>query len=223
MSAGILKVAQCWDDGVDDDIRVIDVFRRHGAKASFNLNPACHTGQRTSAWKFRDIKPVYKLARPELVSVYEGFTIANHTASHPFLTRIPVEQACREIRDGRDALEQIFGRPVTGFAYPFGDHNAAVEDLVRECGHVYARTTQSTHHVLPCENPMQVAPSCHFQAPDFWERYAMAKAGSGLFYFWGHSYELMSPADWQSFDAMISRISSDPEAEWVDLPTVFAP
>ena len=33
------KVAQCWDDGVYTDIRLIGILREYGAKATFNLNP----------------------------------------------------------------------------------------------------------------------------------------------------------------------------------------
>ena len=34
-----IKVAQCWDDGVYTDIRLIGILREYGAKATFNLNP----------------------------------------------------------------------------------------------------------------------------------------------------------------------------------------
>ena len=38
----MLKVVQCWDDGVINDIRLTDLLRRWGAKATFNLNPGLH-------------------------------------------------------------------------------------------------------------------------------------------------------------------------------------
>ena len=38
----MIKVAQCWDDGVINDIKVADLCRKYGAKATFNLNPALH-------------------------------------------------------------------------------------------------------------------------------------------------------------------------------------
>ena len=46
-----IRVAQCWDDGVTDDIRLIEILRKHGAKASFNLNPALHKDVAGSGWR----------------------------------------------------------------------------------------------------------------------------------------------------------------------------
>ena len=34
-----MKVVTCWDDAPVNDIRLVDILRRHGAKATFNLNP----------------------------------------------------------------------------------------------------------------------------------------------------------------------------------------
>ena len=56
----------------------------------------------------------------EMREVYDGFSIANHSLTHPHLGAIPVDAARREIAAGRDCLEQFFGKSVTGFAYPFG-------------------------------------------------------------------------------------------------------
>ena len=34
-----MKVVQCWDDGVINDVRLTNLLRKYGAKATFNLNP----------------------------------------------------------------------------------------------------------------------------------------------------------------------------------------
>ena len=47
----MIKVACCWDDGVVNDIRLIEILRKYNAKATFNLNPGTHKGYReTSCW-----------------------------------------------------------------------------------------------------------------------------------------------------------------------------
>jgi peptidoglycan/xylan/chitin deacetylase (PgdA/CDA1 family) len=217
-----MKIVQCWDDGILDDVRLIDILRAHGAKASFNLNPATQPEKRQLGWRFRDLKNVWKLGKNELKDVYAGFTIANHTATHPHLTKIAPEEAIKNIRDGRDELEQIFGVPVTGFAYPFGDHSEAVMDMVRETGHIYARTCVNVDNCFPPADAMAFHPNCHFLAADFWEKYEAEKARDGVFYFWGHSYELVTEADWQTFEAKIARIAGDEQAVWTDLPELFA-
>jgi len=205
-----MRIAQCWDDGVVQDIRLIEILRLHGAKASFNLNAGKHETVRGANGK---------LALSELTSVYEGFLVANHTLTHPHLTRIAPDEAAREIRAGRDSLEQIFGYPVKGFAYPFGDHNEAVQELVREAGHTYARTCATTDCLLPAADPMALPANCHFLAEDFWQKFAAVRAADGVFYFWGHSYELTTDAAWQDFEAKIRRLSA--AGHWADLPDLF--
>lgn len=219
----MMKVVQCWDDGVNDDIPLIDILRKHKAKASFNLNPTTHKETREGGFNERWKKTIQRLARGELASVYAGFTIANHSMTHPWPTRIPLEQWRGEVVDARKILQDWFQQPILGFAYPFGDYDDATAAVVREAGHVYARTTKN---VTPCYRPedaMKFHADRHFHAEDFWERYEQAKAsGCGVFYFWGHSYEMCTPEQWAAFDAKIARISADPDAEWAELPELFA-
>ena len=104
-----MRIVQCWDDGVVDDVRLIEILRRHGAKASFNLNLGTQPAERQAGWVYRGVKEVWKLGKGELREVYAGFTIANHSATHPKLQEIPPERAAEDIRRGRELLEQHFG------------------------------------------------------------------------------------------------------------------
>ena len=217
-----MLVAQCWDDGNVDDVRLIDILRRHGAKASFNLNAGGHRAERFLSWRYNDRKEVWKLAQGELVETYRGFTVANHSVNHPHLPQLSAAESEREIREGKDRLEQLFGYAVTGFAYPFGAYDQRTMDQLRASGHVYARTVQAAEPCLPPADPMAFHPSCFHLEGDFWSRFERAKASDGLFYFWGHSYEMETEADWQAFEAKIARLSADPAVRWVDLPALFA-
>lgn len=220
MNPNPMTVVQCWDDGVSADIRVAETLRKHGAKGTFNLNPGLHKRQRSPGWKYKDTD-VSRLGWDEVRSVYDGFTIANHTATHPHLEQLEPEDARRNIVEGRDRLQQHFGQPVRGFAYPYGTYNATVMELVREAGHAYARTVKNVDSPVPPEDPMTFHSNCHFLAPDFWERYERARAG-GVFYFWGHSYEIINEAMWDAFDRQIERISADSSARWADVVDLFA-
>lgn len=212
-----VKVVQCWDDGVDDDVRLTEILRRYGAKATFNICPATHSRQRTTGWKFKDIKPVWKLALPELTKVYSGFTVANHSANHLHMTRVHPEVARFEIFEGKDRLEQLVGYEVKGFAYPFGEFNDTVAALVREAGHAYGRTIERSSQVVPCPDLMTLAPSCHFLDSDFWLRFEAAKSQGTPFYFWGHSFELVTESDWLDFESVIARLGRDPDVIWADV------
>lgn len=74
------------------------------------------------------------LARSPLIE------IGAHTVSHPALSAISVDEQRGEILQSKVRLEELLGRPVTSFAYPFGtrsDYSARTVELVREAG--YAR------------------------------------------------------------------------------------
>lgn len=72
-----------------------------------------------------------------------GHEIGAHTRTHPRLTQIAPTQAREEIFASKKKLEDLFGRPVVHFCYPYGDWNPLVRDLVREAGYETACTTQT--------------------------------------------------------------------------------
>ncbi len=219
----MIKIVQCWDDGIVDDIRLCEMLRGFGARASFNLNAGLHGAQRGEAWRYKNLKDVQRLALGELRDVYEGFTIANHTLTHPWLSKITPDQLRCEVTDGRRRLQDLFGEEVAGFAYPFGEHPPQAVEAVREARHVYARTCGNRHPAFPAAgDPMKLESDCHFKDPRFWEYYEEAKAaGSPAFYFWGHSYEMVTEGDWEEFAAKLARFDGDTDADWTDLPDLF--
>lgn len=218
-----IRVVQCWDDAVEDDIRLCEMLRTHGARASFNINPGLHGPTRSAPRRHRDVKDVRRLAFGELVSVYAGFTIANHTASHPRPLEISLDVWRSEVVDGRRRLQDLFQTPVLGFAYPFGNFNAETARVVAEAGHVYARTCENATPSHPAGDRFRQPTDCHFASPDFWTRFDQAKsAGSSVFYFWGHSYEMITEEDWRAFDEKLARLAADPAVVWADLPDIFS-
>jgi len=219
MNNSPLVVVQCWDDGVTTDARLADILRRHGVRATFNLCAGLHEKGRTFGWMHEGVE-VFRMGLDEIREVYDGFSIANHGLTHQHLDQIAVETARYEIVKGREELQQFFGQSVRGFAWPFGSYNETVMELVREAGHIYARTAMSCDCPWPPENAMAFHPSCHFLAPDFWPRYEQAKK-RGVFYFWGHSYEMTGDAMWIDFEKIIERISADRESCWGEVADLF--
>lgn len=214
-----MMVVQCWDDGVTTDARLTELLRHLRIPATFNLCAGLHEKHPRFDWMYAETE-VWRLGWDEMRTVYAGFSIANHSLTHPNLCDLSEDAARREIGDSRERLQQFFGQAVTGFAYPFGAFNSTVMALVRETGHHYARTTGEAGTLFSQVNPMAFHPNCHFLAQDFWSRYEQAKKG-GLFYFWGHSYELVSEAMWRLFEETLQRIDDDPHAVWGELPALF--
>lgn len=214
-----MKLMQCWDDGVTTDVRLVSILRRHGARATFNLNAGLHARERQLGWCHQGTE-VWRLGHSELRGVYDGFTVANHTLTHPHLEDLPLEAARAEIRDGRTRLQDLFDQPVDGFVYPFGTFDDGVKQAVREAGHVYARTTRDAKAGVETFDAMVAAPSCHFMAPDFWQRFDRARS-TGFFWFWGHSYELVDEEMWTTFEDSLARLCAEPGAQWCDPVDLF--
>jgi len=56
--------------------------------------------------------------------------VGAHTCTHPFLTRIPLDEACSEIKRSKTRLEQILNQNVDFFAYPHGDYSDEITSYV---------------------------------------------------------------------------------------------
>lgn len=229
-----VRVAQCWDDGVFTDIRLTGILRKYHAKATFNLCSGL-TGDSTeeSYWfphakgnpriygNYPAMRSFYagRIGKDRLREVYSEFEVASHCDMHEnALTTEPglfLESALKS----RRFLEEIFQKECRGFAWPYGTHTDETVQLLADAGFAYGRTTEVTDDVSSCtSSPLKLATSCHFMDHRFWQKYDAAKEGSGVFYFWGHSFEMMDIEQfWKNFDFIISVISNDPEAEWVNV------
>ncbi len=72
-----------------------------------------------------------------------GVEIGAHTVTHPHLTRLSADEAYAEISSSKKALEDLLGADVNFFAYPYGDYNETVKELVEKCGFYGACITKT--------------------------------------------------------------------------------
>lgn len=85
------------------------------------------------------VRPSHRsLSVDEIVSLADyGVEVGAHTVSHPVLASLPVERQRSEIVESKQRLEEILGRPVGSFSYPYGtkgDYTLATIRLVQEAG-----------------------------------------------------------------------------------------
>jgi peptidoglycan/xylan/chitin deacetylase (PgdA/CDA1 family) len=67
-----------------------------------------------------------------------GFEIGSHGSTHRYLPLLKANALRAEINDSKTALEDLLGRDVTTFCYPYGQYNARIVACVQNAGYKYA-------------------------------------------------------------------------------------
>jgi peptidoglycan/xylan/chitin deacetylase (PgdA/CDA1 family) len=76
------------------------------------------------------------MSRTEILEWLEaGHEIGAHTMTHTRLTNLSPAEARGEIFDSKKALEDLTGRAVRHFCYPYGSSNEMIRDLVGQAGY----------------------------------------------------------------------------------------
>ncbi|MBO4353666.1 MAG: polysaccharide deacetylase family protein [Clostridia bacterium] len=191
-----------YDDGVRDDIRLVEIFNKYGAKCTFNLFSANVESDKSNC-----------VRREEIKSVYAGHEIACHAYHHPHLERMTIKDQYDELIRDRETLEKYAGTIVRGMAFPFGTYNSDTLTAMKTAGIEYGRTTASTMNLNIPDGFMTWHPTCHHndsEKPIEQLIYNIEKApwrAGGLLYIWGHSYEFMQKDAKVDFDEMERRVA----------------
>lgn len=196
-----------WDDGLVGDLRLIDILRKTGATAAFALSPSRYKAGRTANDHRGDYGEL--VSRAELKE-FADFEVCNHTDTHVDLNKVGPEETRREIVEGRKKLEDMFGREVGGFCYPYGVHTAAALAVLREDKAAYARTTQSGH--FGHQDNLLLHPTGRWNGVDL---ESLVETASGRLILWGHTYELRNQYDWDKVKAMYSLLTQHPRVKLV--------
>jgi peptidoglycan/xylan/chitin deacetylase (PgdA/CDA1 family)/glycosyltransferase involved in cell wall biosynthesis len=61
----------------------------------------------------------------------EGIEFGAHSRTHPHLAKLSASELAAEVIGGKDDLTALLGYPPVSFAYPYGEYNDAVCELVR--------------------------------------------------------------------------------------------
>lgn len=132
-----------WDDGHPLDLRIAELLAKHGFAATFYV-PGLN-----SPGGVREGFPV--LSCTQLRELGNSFEIGSHTLTHQYLDEVDVEEAKRQIVEGKRELESQLGRAVAGFCYPGGKYSAHHAKIVREANFNYARTVANLEMAAPTD------------------------------------------------------------------------
>lgn len=127
------RVVFAFDDGCQNFAdNAWPLLRRHHFSATMYLISNQLGG--TLAWcgsKLMDQATVQRLAA-------EGMNFGSHTRSHCHLSQLSSAEKRKEIFDSKKELEDVLQKPVTDFAYPYGDYDPEATALVKEAGYTTA-------------------------------------------------------------------------------------
>lgn len=131
-----------FDDGVTQDLRVIEILNKYNLKCTFNLNSA-RLGEQGVLEKNGISADHSRFSAADIRSVYAGHEVAAHTLTHPNLVTIDDDaEIIRQVEQDRLQLSDLLGYEVVGFAYPGGgvNHNDRIIQLLQNhTGVRYAR------------------------------------------------------------------------------------
>lgn len=182
-----------YDDGVEQDIRLIEIMKQNGLKGTFNLNSGAYAPE---GKVYPGGKIHRRMSRSAAQKLYtdSGMEVAVHGLTHPFLEQLPENICMYEILQDRMNLEKEYGCMVRGMAYPFGTYSDSVVASLKQCGIVYSRTTISTEKFDIPSDWLRLPATCHHGNPRLMELAHKFVENTfdrkpGLFYLWGHSYE----------------------------------
>ena len=213
--SGKLKaVTFSYDDGITQDVQLVELLNQYGLKCTFNINSGQfgrsliikRQGQRISH---------YRLQESEIKALYEGHEIAAHCLTHPHLTQLEDAEVIRQVEQDRLTLSEIAGYEVVGMAYPYGDFDHRVVDLIQNhTGIKYSRTVRTTRDFAP-ENDLLRWNTTIFhlnfdELMDLGRKFVELETDTPqVFSIWGHSYEMDSASEnWMRLEKFFRLISN---------------
>jgi len=197
-----------YDDGVEQDLQLLDILNKYNLKATFNVNTGLDSN--SSSWKYKDLT-VFRLDLDKHVQAYNGHEIAVHTLTHPNLCNLSDAELSKELLGDKKNIESLFNTRVSGMAYPYGTYSDSIVDTLKANGFKYARTVESNHSFDIQMDLLRFKPTCHHDDSmlfDLAEKFLRNDLElPQIFYVWGHSYEFEGNHNWNRFEDFCRMIS----------------
>jgi len=209
-----------YDDGVSQDVRLSELFRSYGLKATFNINSDLfgEKGRNSTRLTPEEIK----------VSIIDkGHEVATHGASHIASASASPTLCLKDAYECRRELEKTFDMIIRGMAYPDsgirsvsnGNDYQTVKNILTYSGIAYSRSLGGDNDRF--EMPLDFhawMPTAHHDNPNLFDwidkfnkiEYSDVRAKLNyprLMYIWGHSYEFDMKNNWERIEEIAKRLS----------------
>ena len=135
------SVVITFDDGFEDNLDAFSLLNECGFSATIFV-VAGSIGRRVNAQFATDSRGEMVLSAEQIRRLArEAADIQSHGMTHRRLTALPEKEAMRELADSKKILEDILGKAVDLFCYPYGDFNSRLEAMVKFAGYRAACST----------------------------------------------------------------------------------
>lgn len=223
-----------FDDGLEQDKKIVEILRSFDMGATFNLNSGLYGKQQMigrignvglneipihdyqkKRYHFMKYVQHYRIPEDEVCDVYEGFEIASHSVGHEYLTKLSEEEIRRNVTFDVESLSKKFNQKIGGFAYPFGACNDMTKEILKESGITYSRTVKTAKSFCFPEDPMELKiTSWHINADTFstLDRFVAMEEQEDdlLFLMFAHGYEFdfgTKESSWDKFKRICDRVA----------------
>ena len=206
-----------FDDGMVADRRLVKLMNEYGLTGTFHLN--------SNKLGTKDY-----LTKEEIKVVYKGHEISAHTVNHPNLPDISRAEVLYEVGEDRRELERLSGNLVRGMAYPFGNYNDSVIEIINGLGIEYARTVKDTYSFGIPDEFLKWNPTIHQfgkayftsgnpendkkELAGFYQvvNHFLKTDSLALLDVWGHSWENDGAGDrWTEMEKFFKMVSGNPD------------
>ncbi len=148
-------LAITFDDGYADNFEgaFLPLLER-GLKATWFITTGSIGGH--AQWDRPSDEQNRMLSMAQLVEMSaQGMEIGSHSHSHPDLSRLTPEKQRQELSRSKEILEDLLGKRVDGFAYPYGYYDHSTLEALEYTGYRWACSTKSGWY-RPQENPFLI-------------------------------------------------------------------
>ena len=188
-----------YDDGKNEDRRLVSLFNQYGIKGTFNVNSGIKGDPR-------------RIPMEEYKELYKGHEIACHTVSHPTIGRCPLPLVAQEVLEDRKELEKLMGYPIRGLAYPNGSESKEIRDMLPALGIRYGRIVGNSDDFAMPEDFLQWKATCHHNHNllELGQQFVDLHKKQYLYmmYVWGHSYEFTDKNNWEAMEEFCKLVGN---------------
>ncbi|MBK9105419.1 MAG: polysaccharide deacetylase family protein [Saprospiraceae bacterium] len=193
-----------------EDVRLIRLFDENNIIGTFNLNSGLLSTTKT--WPQSngpDIVAKY-VSKDSLLLIYNKHEIAAHSATHKDFKNLGDSEILEEVTTDINNLNKLTKRKIVSMAYPFGNSNQHIANLIGHTGLTNARSVTDTYTFDLPDTFLLWHPTCHdSKALELVNDYlSLDNHGLSVFYVWGHSWEFNDAKRWDDISEFCKKIGN---------------